>query len=70
MYKGNKILIRAVVSSIVSFCDTFMKCSPESQISSQCDVTFWTAMNLCDPKLRTADFKVLIACKSDFIFEF
>ena len=51
MYKGNKILIRAVVSSIVSFCDTFMKCSPESQISSQCDVTFWTAMNLCDPKL-------------------
>ena len=36
-----------VERTVVSFCDTMMKCSPESEISSHCDISFWTAMNPC-----------------------
>lgn len=51
VYKGNWTLIGAAVGSIVSLCDAFMKRSPESQLYGQCDVTFWTDMNPCKPKL-------------------
>jgi len=35
VYKGNGILIGGVERSIVPFRVTMMKCSPESEISSQ-----------------------------------
>jgi len=47
VYKGNGILIWGVERSIVPFRVTMMKCSQESEISSQCDTSFWTAMNPC-----------------------